>query len=113
MLSNKDDKSDAVLIVVGKVVNDRLFCGPAGNWTTKNSYGSLKTAKYQFTIGPPNEEVFATDFEAAFKNLGRIQAAVALSQKREHLLIGENDRFHNIRFSTNVFQPRPTVSIQI
>jgi hypothetical protein len=32
MLKNMIDKDDAVAIVVGKVINDRLSCGPTGNW---------------------------------------------------------------------------------
>lgn len=111
ILANKSDKSDAVLIVVGRVVNDRVFCGPAGNWSSKNSFGSLKTARYQFTISAGEADLLAADFEAAFKMLSKIQGAIAFSPKREHLLVGENEKFHNIRFSTNVFEARPTVSV--
>src|SRR5258708_1913912 len=65
MLKNKVDKEDAVLIVVGKVVDNRLFCRPQGNWATNNQYGSLKAAKFTFTLGRPDEEVFANNFDNA------------------------------------------------
>jgi hypothetical protein len=109
MVQNKVDKKDSVIIVVGKVINDRLFCRPAGNWSVGNQYGSLKSAKYAFTIGQPDEEVFANDFDIAFKNLAKIQANIASTPHREHLLIGEGEQIHNIRFTANVFEERDMV----
>jgi hypothetical protein len=110
MLKNKDDKDNAVIIVVGKVVDDHLSCGPTGNWASGNQYGSLKNVKYNFTLGQPDEEVFANDFETAFKTLGKIQSSVASTPNRLHFLLGEGDKFKTLRFSTNVFEERAVVS---
>jgi len=109
ILKDKKDGEDAVIIVVGKVVKDRVYCGPVGNWSTDNRWGSLKTAKYTFSIGKPDDEHFARDFEAAFKMLGKLQSNIAVSTKREHLLLGEGEKVHNIRFTANVFEERPVV----
>jgi hypothetical protein len=110
MLVDKTDKDPAVLVVVGKVVHDRVYCGPSGNWSINNKYGSLKEAKYQFSIGRPDEDMFAKEFDVAFKTLGKIQAAIASTQDRQHLLMGENDKVNKIRFSANVFEQRDVVS---
>jgi hypothetical protein len=110
MLKNKDNRDDAVVIVVGKVIDDRLFCGPTGNWATGNQYGSLEGAKYTFVLGQPEEEVFASDFDIAFKALGKIQSSVASMSHRMHFLIGEGEKFNSLRFSTNVFEKRDAVS---
>ena len=110
-LVEKQNREPAVLIVVGKVVNDRVFCGPSGNWSTNNKFGSLKEAKYQFAIGRPDEELFAKEFDTAFKTLGKVQSGIASTQERQHLLVGEVDKINNIRFSANVFEEREAVSV--
>jgi hypothetical protein len=109
MLKNKRDKEDSILIVVGKVNKDRVFCGPAGNWFPTNTWGNLRKAKYTFMIGPPDEDTFAQDFDTAFKSLAKLQANIASTQNREHLLLGEGEKIHNIRFSANVFEERDIV----
>jgi hypothetical protein len=110
MLKNKRDGEDAVVIVIGKVVQDRIYCGPVGNWSTDNRWGSLKTSKYTFSIGKPDDEQFGQDFETAFRMLGKLQSNIAVTRNREHLLLGEGEKIHNIRFTANVFEERPVVS---
>jgi hypothetical protein len=113
VLVDKQNREPTVLIVVGKVVHDRVFCGPSGNWSMNNKFGSLKEAKYQFSIGRPDEDVFMKEFNAAFKTLGKVQSGIALTQERSHLLVGENDKVNSIRFSANVFEEREIVSISL
>jgi hypothetical protein len=110
MLVDKTDKDPAVLVVVGKVVHDWVYCGPSGNWSINNKYGSLKEAKYQLSIGRPDDDMFAKEFNVSFKTLGKVQAVIASTQDRQHLLMGENDKVNNIRFSANVFEQRDVVS---
>lgn len=112
VLVDKQNKETAVVVVVGKVVHDRVYCGPSGNWSSNNAYGSLKAAKYQFTICCPDEEIFANDFDVAFKTLGKIQAAVASTSDRRNLLVGEADKINNIKFSGPVFEERERVSVK-
>ena len=76
MLKNKSDREDAVLIVIGNVINSHLFCGLSGNWSSGNQYGNLNSAKYSFSIGQPDDKVFAKDFNITFKNLGKLQSTV-------------------------------------
>lgn len=110
MLFEKTNGDPAVLIIGGKVVDDRLFRGPQGNWSIGNQYGHLKMAKYQFSIGQPDEDIFTKDYDGAFKTLSRLQSSITSSTNRKHLLIGESDRVNSIKFSTNVFETCPTVS---
>jgi hypothetical protein len=109
MLKNKVDKEDAVIIVIRKVNKDRVFCGPNGDWSSANNYGSLKAAKYTFTISCPDEDVFARNFDTAFKALGNIQANIASTQNCELFLLGEGDKVNEIRFSAPVFEERSKV----
>jgi hypothetical protein len=110
ILVDKRNKEPTVAIVVGKVVHDRVFCGPSGNWSTGNEFGSLRDAKYQFTICPPDDEIFSKDYEIAFKTLGKVQSAIATTQDRRNLLIGETEKINNIKFSGPVFKERNCVS---
>jgi hypothetical protein len=91
---NKKDGQEAVIIVIGKVIKDRIYCGPVGNWSTDNCWGSLKSAKYTFSIGKPDNEQFGHDFETAFRMLGKLQSNIAVTRNREHLLLGEGEKMH-------------------
>ena len=110
MLKNKDTRDDAVVMVIGKVIDDCLFCGPTGSWLTGNQYGSLEGAKYTFVLGWPKEEVSASDFDITFKALGKIQSSVVSMPHRMHFLIGEGEKFNFLRFSTNIFKKRDVIS---
>jgi hypothetical protein len=109
ILVEKESAQVAVVIVVGKIIHDRLYCGPTGNYTSNSKFGTLKTAKYQLTIGRPDQEVFANEFDTAFKTLQKVQSGIASTQDRQHFLIGENDKVNNIRFTAPVFDERLTV----
>lgn len=109
VLVDKQTKDLGVLMVVEKVVHDRLFCGPSGNWSTNNSYGSLEGAKYQLTLCPPDEDIFLNEFDIAFKTLGKVQSSIAATHERHNLLIGEDEKVNNIKFSKLVFEERDEV----
>ena len=111
MLVDKQHRESAILIIVGKVVHDRVFCGPSGNWLMNNKFSSLKEAKYQFSIGRPDKDVFAKEFDTAFKTLGKVQSGITSTQEWQHLLVGKNDKVNNIRFSANVFEEHEVVSV--
>lgn len=110
MVKEKLTNKDTVLIIVGKVLDDYLFCGPSGNWSTNNTFGGLKTAKYNFTLTQLDEDAFTIDFTSAFKTLGTLQNNVALTPHRLHFLQGEGEQFNTLRFTTPVFEKREVVS---
>ena len=109
VLVNKRTNDLATIIIVGKVVHDRIFCGPSGTWVTGNRWGSLKDAKYQLTLHRPDDDIFGNDFDVAFKALGKVQSSIAVTSDRRNLLIGENKKVNNIRFSAPVFEERESV----
>lgn len=109
MVKEKLTNKDTVLIVIRKV-HDHLFCGPSGNWSTNNTFGGLKTAKYNFTLTQPDEDAFTKDFTSAFKTLGTLQNNVASTSHRLHFLQGEGEQFNTLRFTTPVFEKREVVS---
>jgi hypothetical protein len=111
VLVDKQTKELAILIVVGKVVHDHVYCGPSRNWSIRNSYRSLKEAKCQLTICRPDKEVFAMDFDNAFKTIGKVQSTIASSQDRRNLLISKSELINNICFSAPLFEQRPTMSM--
>ena len=110
MVKEKFTNEDAVLILVGKVLDDHLFCGPSGNWSPNNTFGGLKTAKYNFTLGQPDENVFTEDFTFTFKALGALQNNIMSTSHRLHFLLGKGEQFHTLRFATPVFEKREDVS---
>jgi hypothetical protein len=110
ILVEKETADIAVAVVVGKIIHDRVYCGPTGNYTSNSKYDTLKTAKYQLTIGRPDQEVFAKEFDTAFKTLGKVQSGITSTNDHQHFLIGENDKVNNMRFTAPVFEERPTVS---
>jgi hypothetical protein len=111
VLVDRHTADPAVVIVVGKVVHDWIYCGTTGNYSANNKYGLLKSAKYQFTIGRPDQDIFANEFDIAFKTFVKVQSGIAATQDRQHFLIGENSKVNNIRFTAPVFEERPTVSL--
>ena len=108
ILVDKQTADIAVAVVVGKVIHDRVYCGPSGNYTSNSKYSTLKTAKYQLTIGRPDQEVFAKEFDTAFKTLRKVQSGIVSTNDRHHF--GENDKVNNMRFTAPVFEERLTVS---
>ena len=113
VLVDKQSNDLATIVVVGKVVHDRIFCGPSGTWAAGNKWGSLKDAKYQLTLYRPDDEIFGQEFNTAFKMLGKVQSSIAMTQDRKNFLIGENERVNNIRFSAPIFEEREIVSIAL
>ena len=111
VLVDKRANDLATVIVVGKVVHNHIFCGPTGTWSTGNRWGCLRDAKYQLTLHRPNEEIFATEFDNAFKTLRKVQASIAATHDQKNLLLGEDEKVNNIHFSAAIFEERDTVRI--
>ena len=111
VLVDKQANDLTTVIVVGKVVHNRIFCRPTGTWSTGNRWGCLRDAKYQLTLHRPDKEIFATEFHNTLKTLGKVQASIAATHDRKNLLLGEDEKVNNIRFSMAIFEERDTVRI--
>ena len=102
MLVEKPAGCDMVAVVVGKVIDSRLNCGPVGSHRLQ--YGPLEKAKYQFTIGQPDEPVLAQEFEKAVAALVKLQAFIGRTGHPRYLVINEGIST-NLRFSSPIFEP--------
>lgn len=111
MLKEKESGLSAVLIVVGKAFGDRILCGPQGNHVVDNRFNTpLSKAKFVLLLGKPDIPVYASDWAEAFATLSKVQGGISKTSTRKNFLIGEGDGFTNMRFTTNVFQKRSSVS---
>jgi len=108
ILANKSERV-SVLIVVGRVINDHVFCGPAGN-CHKKSIGSLKTASISSPLAC-RYRLLAADFENRFQDALQNPGRHSLFTKTGATYYRRDDKFRNIRFSANGVETRPTVSL--
>lgn len=93
-------------IIVGTIVDDRLFCGPVGNHMPSGPYPkALKLAKYSFFLGMPSEDAFRSDYEAAVKNIRYAQNLIAGSEVQRYFLDGPAPNT-TMKFSGPVFEAR-------
>ena len=97
-------RTNAVVSVVGRVVEDRLNCGPEGNYVNKD-FGKLETAKYQLRLAKPTDTPFAPDFDKVAENLKIIRTQRAATQDRRNLIV-EDEVELLLRFADNVFEKR-------
>ena len=104
IVKDKETSDVVTVIMVGKVVDDRIFCNPSGNWSPSNKFGSLKNAKFQFALCRPDNDIFGKDYDTAFQTLSKMQTAIATTANHEHMLIGEKEKMKNIKFSAQRFQ---------
>jgi hypothetical protein len=100
MEKEKSTRTKAVVSVVGRVLEDRLNCGPNGNFINK-VYGSLRKAKYQLRLAKPTETPFGSDFDTVQDNVRILQAQRAATETHKNFI--DDDE---LRFSENVFEQR-------
>lgn len=95
-----------VSVIVGRVLEHRLYCGPNGNYLDSDSkFGTLATAKFQLQLGRPIGSVFALDYKKVLENVAKLQAQVASTQDRRNFLINDGG-IRNLRFTRRVFEKR-------
>jgi hypothetical protein len=102
----KSSGEDAVFILVGKVVDSRFRCGPAGNYNERyKADNPLSKAKYQLSVGVPDEPALVSDFNKAFDMLLQLQGTVANTSDRRYLAVLQG-KIRNICLSARVFEER-------
>lgn len=107
MLAESQSGDIAVAILVAKVTADRISCGAVGNHSNKVTFGPLEKAKYQFTVGRPDDEVFGTEYDVLYPILAKVQKSIAKTGNPQYFLLDDK----KIKFSQDVFIKRATVSI--
>lgn len=98
--------SNMVAVVVGRVLEHRLYCGPNGNYLDSDSkFGTLATAKFQLQLGRPIGSVFAMDYDKVLESVAKVQAQVASTQDRRNFIVTDGG-IRNLRFARKIFEKR-------
>jgi hypothetical protein len=97
---DKANSEVKAMIIVGRVLDSLLNVGPLGNFTAKYP---LANAKFQFTLCPPEDTVFAGDWEKAYKAIQTLQNMVADTKYHRNFLTFDN-KLANLRFTAPVFE---------
>lgn len=98
--------SNFVVVVVGRVLEHRLYCAPNSNYLVSDSeskFGNLSTAKFQLQLGRPIGTVFAMAFDKVLENAAKVQAQLASTQDRRNFLISDGGIW-NLRFTCKIFE---------
>ena len=104
----KSTGEDIVCIAVGKALDYRLNCSPSGNFNP-DFETPLHKSKFQFTLGRPDNTVFATDYDKTVATLKKIQQTIASTNSQKNLILEENKTETNVRFSTAMFEAKVSV----
>lgn len=106
ILIHKESNQNAVVSVVGKILEDNFNCSAIGNFTNSNrSYDTLQSAKFQLMLEKPEKTPFETDFSTAIRKLTELQNLTAVTKERRNLILEDGAETH-LRFSKNVFEER-------
>ena len=92
VLIEPDTKKNAVLAIVGKVLENCLDCNRHGNFRKQNFQSGCKTmdkAKYQVMLGKPDNTPFADNFNIAVDTLATLQDKIAHGPDCKNLIIKE------------------------
>ena len=111
VLVDTSSGSNMVAVVVARVLEHQLQCGPAGNYFESDSkLFTLATAKYLLQLGRPIGSVFAADYDKVLENIAKIQAQIASTQDRRNFLVADGG-IRNLRFARNIFEKRVRITI--
>ena len=106
VLVDTSSSSNMVAVVVARVLEHQLRCGPTGNYFDSDSkLFTLATAKFLLQLGRPIGSVFAADYDKVLENVAKIQAQIATTQDRRNFLITDGV-IRNLRFARNIFEKR-------
>ncbi|EGN95315.1 hypothetical protein SERLA73DRAFT_155399 [Serpula lacrymans var. lacrymans S7.3] len=81
----KQTGDESAMIIIGKVKDFKLYCGPNGNFSNW-SYGTLAGAKFQFTLGVPEQPALVDDLNKGFDNLLKVQSSTAATTDCHYFL---------------------------
>lgn len=76
--------SPMVAVVVGKINDARLNCGPGGNFTPK--FGNFEKAKFTFILSRPHEPAYSEDWERMLTTLDKVQNSIASTNSKRDLV---------------------------
>ncbi|RDB22881.1 hypothetical protein Hypma_009994 [Hypsizygus marmoreus] len=95
-----------VCVIVGQIIDERLSCGPIGNFVPGGPFPKpLDAAKYTFLLGRPLDPDFANDFDQAVRTIKNWEGAIAMTDDRRYFIdvVGKEPV---LKFSAAVFEKR-------
>ncbi|KAN0141070.1 hypothetical protein V8E53_000826, partial [Lactarius tabidus] len=104
ILVDSKTNQNAVISVVGRVLDNRLDCSSLGNHG-KRPPAKFPTAKFHLLLGKPTKTIFADDFDITMKNLENIQDNIGSTKNHQNLVVCERGD-HALRFTRSVFETR-------
>jgi len=104
VLVNKSTNKNAVVCVIGRILERRLDCGPTGNFV-KGRFGGLETAKFHCLLEKPVGTPFADDFDKSISNLDKVQGIIASSANKTNFIVVDGQH-KNLRFTKQIFEKR-------
>ncbi|KAF8240255.1 hypothetical protein L208DRAFT_1118201, partial [Tricholoma matsutake] len=85
VLVTKDNGAEVVCVIVGEVIDDRLCCGPLGNYNDKYPK-PLQDTKNTFVLTHPQHAGLAEDFDCFLKTTLAVQGNI-MSTKDDRFFI--------------------------
>lgn len=108
-LAWKKSGDSVVCVIVGKVSDYRLQCSPVGNYRLDSQFGSYSSAKFQLSMGVPEERALGTTYMTCMANLVKLQNAISSTGINRYLLEDEG-ALASMRCSSKIFEKRVSIS---
>ena len=91
-LVSKNSSDNLVGVLVVKISDYRLLCSPMGNFRTDSSFSSsFSSAKFQLSVGIPDEPPLVPVFRSAVASLHKLQKSISTTNTNKYLLEDEGD----------------------
>ena len=88
VLIDSCNKQNAVISIVGHVLENHLDCTPSSNFADR-SFDKLAMAKFQLLLGKPDDTIFAADFNTAMQHLVELQQKISPGKPGQNLIVFE------------------------
>ena len=103
---NRKTTEEMVGIIVGKISDYRLLCGPTGNFHLDSRFSTdFSAAKFQLDLGIPDEPALVPVFKNSVATLLKVEKNISTTKDNRYLLADSGD-MTTIRFSSKLFEKR-------
>lgn len=105
-LVNRKTNEEMVGIIVGKISEYRLLCGPVGNFHLDSKFAKdYSAAKFQLDLGIPDEPALVPIFKSSVATLLKVEKNISTTKDNRYLLTDSGD-MTTIQFSSKLFEKR-------
>jgi hypothetical protein len=107
ILVRQDNGADAICIVVGEVINDRLCCGPGANYNEKYPK-PLQDTKNTFVLTRPLIPGLGEDFDRFHRTTLAVQGNITAT-KDDRFFVGTTVQDRTARFAVAAWDKRVAI----